>query len=176
MNSLLGIKRHYLHALWIVVPFLVCILTVRFFVISPGRVNGPSMEPTLIDEQLFFVSKFSYYFRAPQRFDVVQVIDPQTQSQYVIKRVIGMPGETIVIAKGRVYRETENGLVEFDESDYLSDYAYTVVIGQTEAKRFTLGDDEYFVLGDNRSRSTDSRHYGPVHREAIVGLVLGKSL
>jgi signal peptidase I len=155
--------------------FIFIVLVVRFFIVSPGRVNGTSMEPTYQDNDLFFVKKSTYLMFPPKRFDIIQIVDP-VDKQLAIKRIIGMPGETVVIKRGNVYI-AEQGLsaeaaVLVDESLYLDSMnQYTVVPGQTAPEVFTLGEYDYFVLGDNRDGSVDSRHYGPVSRTHIVGLV-----
>lgn len=153
-----------------VAVLVLTLLTIRFFFISPGRVNGRSMEPTFIDEKLFFVNKNVYLFASPKKFDVVQVIEPESE-KLIIKRIIGVPGEHIVIKRGRVYIKNQAQEIELDESAYLSSDVLTRVVGQAAPLEFTLKENEYFVIGDNRDFSIDSRHYGPVHRKVIVGKV-----
>lgn len=154
--------------------FVFIILLFRFFLFSPGRVNGPSMEPNFLDEDLFFVNKVVYFFKTPERFDVVQIVDPESK-KLIIKRVIGLPGEIVQIRRGQVYIGSmdsyPNDFYVLDESEYLEDYVYTRVLGQKRAANFLVGDNQYFLLGDNRPRSGDSRVYGAVSRSHILGKV-----
>lgn len=153
---------------------LLVLLCIRFFIVSPAIVNGPSMEPTYLDGQTFYVNRFHYLFSPPERFDIVQIVDPESEQLY-IKRVIGLPGETIVLKRRQVYlfdEKTQEDMLL--EEPYLTpERARSDVAGQQGALRFPLGAHEYFVAGDNRPRSTDSRHYGPVSRAHIVGRVIG---
>lgn len=151
--------------------FVLILLTIRFFFISPGRVNGRSMEPNYTDEKFFFVNKSVYLFASPEKFDVVQVIEPESE-KLIIKRIIGLPGETIIIKRGRVYIKNQAEEVQLDESLYLDKMVLTRIVGQSAPLEFTLKDNEYFVVGDNRDFSMDSRHYGPIHRKVIVGKVI----
>ncbi len=154
--------------------FFLCVCTVRFFIISPGRVNGRSMEPAFYDETLFFVNRFHYLFFLPERFQVVQLIDPANH-KLMIKRIVGLPGETIIVKRGKVFLKHTNGEEEpIDESGYVSKSVITNIPAQWKPVEVVLGENEYFILGDNREHSTDSRHYGPVSRDKIIGYVMGK--
>jgi len=150
--------------------FFFVILVLRLFVLSPGRVNGPSMEPNYKDEDLFFVNKLVFLVTLPQRFDVVQVVDPLAGKLY-IKRIIGLPGETVVIKRGKVFlvnTDTEENVKE----DYLSKQVYTRVPFQQAPKEFVIPQNNYFVMGDNRAHSTDSREWGAISRTNIVGRII----
>jgi signal peptidase I len=125
------------------------------------------MEPNFEDHEYLIIDELSYRFREPQRGDIVVFKYPNDPSQYFIKRIIGLPGETIEIKDSRVRVYKDKGSVGYflNESQYLSDV-------ETYAnKNFQIGDDEYFVLGDNRPNSMDSRMFGPVHKKMIVGRV-----
>ena len=125
------------------------------------RVQGPSMNPNLVTSELVLVSKLSYMKSTPSRGDVVVFRKPGGNSEDLVKRIIGMPEETIEIRTGRVF---VNGL-EIDESDYIARPGNSVV----PPVRVPAG--SYFVLGDNRSVSEDSRRFGSVPLAAIVGEV-----
>lgn len=168
------IERYWILVINVILTFFFVILGVRFFVVAPGRVDGPSMESTFIDEQLFFVNKSIYFFKKPERYEVVQVIDPEDQ-KLVIKRLIGLPGDVVEIKRGKIFLQ-ESGMNNFkvlDESDYLDEFMLTKIISPILPNKFELGEDEYFVVGDNRPKSIDSRFYGPIKRDKILGKVFG---
>ena len=129
------------------------------------------MENTYINNDKFVINKVKYLFKEPQRFNVVQVVAPG-EKQLVIKRIIGMPGETITIKRGSVFI-TKDGKEDKITEDYLNKNKMYTTVGhrQTKPIDFKLKNNEYFVLGDNRTVSKDSRLYGPVHRNRIVGYV-----
>ena len=139
------------------------------FVGQRTKVDGHSMEPTLSDGDNLIVDKLSYRFRDPERYDIILFPGPEEfgQHPYYIKRIIGMPGETVQIKDGKVYiNDKELKSDVYGITDYI-DYP-----GIAE-EPITLGDDEYFCLGDNRPVSQDSRYeeVGPVKRSIIVGKV-----
>lgn len=148
---------------YLVVIFLSVYLIITF-VGQRTKVNGDSMEPTLTHGDNLIMDKLTYHFRDPERYEVVIFPCPTEPETYFIKRVIGMPGETVQIMDGKVYingeeLETETyGIAPTDEPGI----AYEPI---------TLGEDEYFVLGDNRPVSRDSRYpeVGPISRDAIEG-------
>ena len=119
------------------------------------------MSPTLGDGQWVLVSRRAYVSRRPSRFDVVRFADPRRPGSWSVKRIVGLPSEQVELRNGALAidgREvTDPHAVPVDASDHL----------------WTPGRDEYVVLGDNRTRSTDSRHYGPIALSAITGAVLG---
>ena len=152
----------------VVVISLAIILPIRYFLIQPFYVKGASMEPNFYDHEYLIIDELSYRFREPERGDIVVFRYPRDPRQYFIKRVIGLPGETVVVSRGQVTvinGENFAGLA-LDESDYLSDGVFTA-----GDKRVTLLAGEYYLLGDNRASSLDSRIFGPVSRELIVGRV-----
>ncbi len=143
------------------------IVPVRLFLIQPFSVQGASMEPNFFDHEYLIVDEITYRFREPVRGEVVVFHYPNDPSQYFIKRVIGLPGETVEIADGevKIYNdEFENGKI-LDESTYL-DQDFTAA-----AQTVTLKTNEYYLMGDNRSSSLDSRFFGPVNYEQVVGRV-----
>ena len=157
-------KERFLNIIWIVAIFLVAILIVEF-VGQRTKVDGRSMEPTLQDGDQLIVDKISYRFRDPERFDII--IFPYhgdgSKKTYYIKRIIGLPGETVQIVDGKIYI---NGEV-LEEN-----YGKEVMEESGRASQpIVLGNDEYFVLGDNRNNSKDSRveSVGNIKRSDIIG-------
>lgn len=142
--------------------FLICVFIIPKYVAQRTVVDGSSMRDTLYHEDNLIVEKVSYYFSNPERYDIV-ILDPRDDdSEYYVKRVIGLPGETIQIKKGLVY---VNG--ELLEGEH---YGKEIIMDPGIAKdSITLGKDEFFVLGDNRNDSIDSREIGPIKKEQIKG-------
>lgn len=141
-----------------VIPYIVIVVVVvliRTFIITPVRVDGDSMKNTLKNGDILLLYKLS----SIDRFDII-VLDEEKDNEKIIKRVIGLPGETVAIKKGKIYINDE---VIDDE------YAY----GQTsDYNKVTLRDDEYFILGDNRLISKDSRYFGPIKDNEIKGKIV----
>ncbi|MDZ4670989.1 MAG: signal peptidase I [Phototrophicales bacterium] len=137
---------------------LVNLSTVRFVV------RGSSMEPTFRDDQLLLISRMNYLLADPQRGDIVVFHYPNAPTEDYIKRVIGLPGETVEIRDREVY---VNG-VQLNEP-YINEPCNQY---SCQDKIFELGSDEYFVMGDNRNRSSDSRSFNGVKRQFIVGEVV----
>lgn len=150
----------------IVVISLVIIIPIRYFLIQPFYVKGASMEPNFHDYEYLIIDEISYRFNEPARGDVIVLEDPRNAARFFIKRVIGLPGEQIVISDGDVYIYNENNSdgTLLDETVYLGSLVET-----TGEKDVTLGEDEFYVLGDNRSASLDSRVIGPINKGEIVG-------
>lgn len=141
-----------------VIPYIVIVVVVvliRTFIITPVRVDGDSMKNTLKNGDILLLYKLS----SINRFDII-VLDEEKDNEKIIKRVIGMPGETVAIKKGKIYI---NDKVIDDE------YAY----GETsDYNKVTLRDNEYFILGDNRLISKDSRYFGPIKDNEIKGKIV----
>lgn len=150
----------------VVIISLAIIIPVRYFLIQPFYVKGASMEPNFYDNQYLVVDELSYRFHTPHRGDVIVLRKPQLESDFLIKRVIGLPGERIQIANGvvTIFNSQFPGGIVLDESSYLDTSVKTN--GSVDVK---LGTDEYYVLGDNREASLDSRYFGPVTRREIIG-------
>jgi signal peptidase I len=146
------------------------ILPIRFFLIQPFIVKGESMEPNFYDKEYLIIDEISYRFQAPERGQVVVFRYPRNPQEYFIKRIIGLPGETIDIKDGQVVvynADKPEGFI-LDESYLPNDLA---TYSENEG-RVTVGADEYFVLGDNRGASKDSRYFGPVDKSFVTGKVL----
>lgn len=150
-----------------VIAFLI-VWPIHRFVFQPFYVVGPSMEPNFYDQDYLIVSKINYRLNEPARGQVVVFHPPENGKDYLIKRVIGLPGEKILIEKGSIYivDSQNNRKQKLDESAYLTSGLTTP--GKIEVE---LRENEYYLLGDNRSMSMDSRSFGPVPRERITGLV-----
>ena len=154
----------------VVVISLAIILPIRFFVVQPFYVKGASMEPNFYDHEYLIIDELTYRFRDPFRGEIVVFKYPRDPSQYFIKRVIGLPGETVEVTGGNVIiynTEHPNGVVV--EEDYLDE-------STTGKVRVTLGEDEYYVFGDNRDSSLDSRSFGPITRDDVIGRVWVRGL
>lgn len=151
----------------IVIIALLIVIPIRYFLFQPFFVKGQSMEPAFENGDYLIVDEISYRFESPQRGDVIVFKYPQNPSQRYIKRIVGLPGETIAIKTGSVIIFNWEGSQTLDESDYLSPPVQTP--GDV---RVSLDEDEYFVLGDNRVSSADSRRWGSLARENIIGRVL----
>lgn len=137
-----------------IIPYIVILIVViliRSFIVTPVRVNGPSMDKTLKDKEIMILNKLA----SIKRGDIV-VVD--IGSEKVIKRIIGLPGDSIYCQDGNLYINDElykENYTSSDTNDFTKEY---------------LKDDEYFVMGDNRAVSMDSRTFGPVSKKQILGV------
>lgn len=142
------------------------VIPVRYFLIQPYYVKGASMEPTFHDNEYLVIDRLSYRLHDVQRGDVVVLSDPRQTSEFLIKRIIGLPGEKVEIRGGAVTIFN----VEFPSGFTLDESLYLPVGRTTNGDiATTLNSDEYYVLGDNRPSSLDSRSIGPIKRDEIVG-------
>ena len=167
MNFLKSIFSSIIDIVKIAVVALVLAITVRYFLIQPFFVEGASMEPNFETGQYLLIDEISYNFKSVSRGEVVVFHYPLDTSKYYIKRIIGLPGETIEVKNGKVIiynSENSDGVVLAE--DYLPQNLTTG--GQIKKK---LGADEYYVLGDNRPLSSDSRIWGTLPKNDIVGRV-----
>jgi signal peptidase I len=152
----------------IIIISLAIIIPVRYYLVQPFFVRGASMTPNFDNGQYLVINEISYRFEEPQREEVIVFKYPSDPSQYYIKRIIGLPGETVEIKDGQVIiynQEFPQGRI-LDESSYLA--ARTITWGEVKVE---LSEEEYFVLGDNRQASSDSRRWGALPREYIIGRV-----
>jgi signal peptidase I len=144
---------------------LVIIVPVRYFIFQPFIVQGSSMEPNFKNGQYLIIDELSYRFHNPARGDVLVLRYPRDPKQYFIKRVIGLPGEKVQIDNGHVvvYNNDHPQGFTLNES-YLSGQSLTFAQGSSyvgNKKTLTLAPNEYFMMGDNRLYSSDSRDWGP---------------
>lgn len=140
------------------VLLMLLIIVVTRVLVQTFRIEGVSMEPNLHDGQYLIINKFIYYLQPPQRGDVVVFRYPKNPRRDFIKRIIGLPGEKVEVKGERVFINGEE-LAE----------PYALHKGNYTWGPQRLGEDEYFVLGDNRNSSSDSHNWGPLPRDAIVG-------
>lgn len=148
--------------------YLLVVLALTFLVVTyvgqRTKVIGNSMEPMLSDGDNLIVDKITYRFEDPQRFDIIVFPFRYAEKTYYIKRIIGMPGETVYI--------DEEGTIYIDGEVLAEHYGKEVITDPGRAyEPITLGEDEYFVMGDNRNNSSDSRDpvVGNIHRDEFVG-------
>lgn len=142
----------------LVIICMAILYIVPTFMLRPLRIQGPSMSPTLEDGSPILTNVGAYLLFGVDRFDVVALKVEETGDQW-IKRIIGLPNETIEVKNGKLYI---NG--EYMEEPFLSEGVIT-----NDFSAITLGEDEYFVMGDNRMNSMDSRVHGPFPKSAILG-------
>lgn len=135
------------------------------FVVQTMRVSGTSMAPTLHNADYYLINRAACLFRAPKRGEIVVLRDP-TDRSYAVKRIIGTAGDTVDLRDGKIF---VNG--ERLEESYLPQGLQTFPF-KSLRQTVHCGPDQFFVLGDNRFYSSDSRCYGPVARNAILGLVV----
>ncbi len=144
---------------------LAIVIPVRLWVAQPFIVNGSSMEPTFWSGEYLIVDQLTYHFEAPRRGDVIVMRYPKDPSVFFIKRIIGLPNETVEFAGKNVIIHPANGGTPFTLDESFLDPAR---VG-SEYGMYALGPGEYFVMGDNRIVSSDSRSWGPLPASDIVG-------
>lgn len=159
IHPLLELAQFAFIALLIVIP-------IRYFIAQPFIVSGSSMENTFHTGEYLIIDQLSYHFEDPARGDVIVFHYPKDPSKFFIKRVIGTPGDTIDIQGSVVTITGKDGKTETLKEPYIKSMA------QNSSVIETLGDREYFVMGDNRDASSDSRVWGVLNRELIVGRAL----
>lgn len=135
------------------------------YLLQTVQVDGLSMSPTLPNEKCYLLNRIVYMIREPKTKDIVVLKDPETQG-FAIKRIIARPGESVFMVGGKVF--VNGSLVS---ESYLEKNTMTFTAGQYRAAMWVCGENQYFVLGDNRDNSADSRVYGVVPRQNILGMV-----
>lgn len=150
----------------IIIIALIIIKPIHAFVLQPFYVKGASMEPNFLNNEYLIIDELSYRFHEPRRGDVVVVHNPVLEGEFLIKRIIGLPGEHLTIDQEGV----KIALTRFGQLQLINEKAYLSSNVQTTGSvDVNLGTNEYFVMGDNRPASLDSRSFGPVTRDRIVG-------
>lgn len=150
---------------------LVIVVPLRLFVFQPFLVKGDSMVPSFHNGDYLIVDELSYRFRSPERGEVIVLKFPYDPSQRFIKRIVGLPGETLEIKDGKVvifHSDSQDAFV-LDESEYLGE-----TLDTPGSVKVQLKEGEYFMLGDNREFSSDSRSWGPLAAKYIVGRMMWK--
>jgi len=153
----------FLELIKIVILAVITIVLVRYFLFKPFYVKGQSMEPNFYESEYLIVDELTYRFREPRRGEVVVFRSPTQDKDFYLKRIVGLPGERVKVEDGKVilYNSQEPlGIVL--EEPYLTEETPGSVT-------YTVGEDQLFVLGDNRDASLDSRRFGPIDSDAFVG-------
>ncbi len=145
---------------------LIIVIPIRKYVAQPFIVNGASMDPTFETGQYLIVDQLTYNFiDKPKRGEVIILKYPVNPSVFFIKRIIGLPGDTLIVNTGKITiknKENPNGFILNEK--YITDEHRT-----SDTFEITLGETEYFVMGDNRPSSSDSRTWGPLESKYIIG-------
>ena len=147
--------------------FVVCaavVLVVTHWFVRPIQVLGSSMYPTLEDQEIGISNVLGAKLRHFERFDIA-IVYVEQKDEYLVKRIVGLPGETVRYSDGQLYINDEPIEENFLDTDYRRSWA-GIFMGDVD--EITLGEDEYFCLGDNRPRSSDSRVYGPFSGDKIL--------
>ena len=159
-------KKILLENLEMICIALLIVIPIRYFVIQPFIVQGGSMEPNFYTKDYLIIDELSYRLREPRRYEVIVLKAPNHPHEYYIKRLIGLPNETVEIQNGQVSITTVNGQKIELQEDFLP--VGTITSGNLA---LTLNSQQYFALGDNRVASYDSRNWGAFTKDAIVGRV-----
>jgi|TARA_R110000824_G_scaffold401771_1_gene615557 signal peptidase I len=146
-----------------IVLAVIIVVPIRYFIAQPFVVEGESMHPTFESGDYLIVDQVSYRLGEPKRGDVVVFRYPADPSVFYIKRVIGLPGETVHINRGIT------SISKVDGETLVLDESYVVAEDATYSLDTALGTDQYFVMGDNRPRSSDSRVWGALPKEDMIG-------
>ncbi len=164
-NWLLEIRE----AIKVLLVSLAIVLPIRYFIAQPFIVRGASMEPNFFDREYLVVDEISYLLREPQRGEAVVFRYPKDPRQFFIKRVIGLPGERVEIKSGKIkiFNSTHLTGLTLEES-----YLQSSELATNPDLVSTLGSKDYFVLGDNRNFSSDSRFWGSLDRRFFIGRVI----
>lgn len=164
-KALRGVGLFILEIIKIGVLAGITIAFVRYYLFKPFYVKGASMEPNFYDHEYLIIDELTYRFRLIERGEVIVFRYPNNPKEYFLKRIVGLPGERVKVNNGHItiYNDAHPEGVQIQES-YLSPDLQTV--GE---KVTVLASHQYFVLGDNRPNSFDSRRFGPIDRSSIVG-------
>jgi signal peptidase I len=160
----------FLKQCWIVVVLsslgMVSYLLITHFVFQSVQVDGQSMSPTLENFGNYWLNRLAYIRSEPQQCDIVALKDPRDNT-LLVKRIIAMPGQSVYLNHGKVYVDSR-----LLSEPYLPDKTPTYAYEKNESEFFIVGKDKFFVMGDNRNNSTDSRTFGAVPRQNILGKVV----
>ena len=140
---------------------LAIVIPIRVFIAQPFIVNGESMVPTLENGDSLIIDEISYRVEDPERGEVIVFRNPTKNKQFLIKRIIGLPGETVEISGSQVIIRKDDSILQLDETYLNGDFS--------SYGTWKLGENEYFAMGDNRQKSLDSRSWGVLPGDLIVG-------
>ncbi len=162
-----GFWFHFLDVLLNIVVIVAIVAGIRTFLVSPFQVEGNSMVDTLEDKEYIIINKLAYILGQPKRGDVVVFRPPNDPSKFYVKRVIGMPGDKVLIKDGFISIEQpgQQDFQQLDEKSYLDPqnlgrtYRHPPSSGDTSPVEYDIPADKYFVMGDNRGGSLDSRSF-----------------
>lgn len=146
----------------IAIAFIIAFI-VRTFIIEPFVVDGASMDPTFKTGHFLIIDRVSYRFEEPKRGDIIVFVPPNDTNKFYIKRIIGLPNESVTIDQGQVYINNGSTTTRLDEP-YINSIHRSYENGV-----YNLEKDEYFVMGDNRVESSDSRVWGSLNKSSIIG-------
>ncbi len=138
---------------------------IYLLIMRPHKISGQSMMPNFKDGEFLLTEKVTYYTRNPDRGDVVVFMPPVSTTDEFIKRVIGLPGERIMIQNGRVYINDKLLPEAYIDDEPITNGGPFL----TDSKQYTVPEGQYFVMGDNRQNSSDSRYWGPITKKAMTG-------
>lgn len=159
-----NLSKHIKETIGTVIASVVLVVLTMMFVAQSLEISGNSMVPTFHNSERIVVEKVSYKTSNPKRYDIVVVRSPSNDSMLLIKRVIGLPNESIKIDQnGQVFANgqlIDSNFVNTEDSSFKPAVRYS---------EYNLKKDEYFILGDNRNHSNDSRFFGAINKESIVG-------
>ncbi len=164
-STLMGVGLFLLELIKISLLAGVTIFLIRYYLFKPFYVKGQSMEPNFFEKEYLIIDEISYRLRSPERGEVIVFRYPENPKEYFLKRVIGLPGERVKISNNQVIIYND----QYPEGKVLEEAYLPSYVETLGDKITTLGPDQYFVLGDNRSNSLDSRRIGPVDKSYIVG-------
>jgi signal peptidase I len=161
-----GLWFHILDVIFNIVVIIAIVAGIRTFLVSPFQVEGSSMTNTLEDNEYIIINKLAYHIGHPQRGDIIVFRPPNEQDKYYVKRVIGLPGDEVIIRGGYVFlkKAGTTGEIKLDEP-YLDDrnagktYRHPPGSGDISEEKFDVPTGDYFVMGDNRQGSLDSRSF-----------------
>lgn len=166
MTAIFGrLGSFFLDIIQTVVLAIAIFLIAYLFLFQPHQVQGHSMDPNFADGEYLLTDKLSYRFGKPERGDVIVFAAPPSKRDDYIKRIVGLPGESVMISNNKILINKD----VLDEKYIPEDFVTRPGAYLGPDTPITLKENEYFVVGDNRDHSSDSRSWGPINRKDIVG-------
>lgn len=162
-----GILKGFLSFLLMIAIVLVCSWALRTYVFEPFKVPSASMEKTIMTGDMVFTEKISYNFGEPKAGDLVVFDDPQIPSRVLVKRIIATEGQTIDFIDGQVY--VDGVLLDEPYTSGAETYPLISAANVSISYPYTVPEDMVWVMGDNRTNSSDSRYFGPVEEDSVFG-------